>query len=438
MKQFFENFWSFVLISFLLAACQKNESIGLDIIDDDVSIFTTDTATLIVSTVILDSIVSSGTGRALIGGFSDNLIGTITSKAYFQLSLGTEWETETGAEFDSLVLYMTYNYYYGDTTQTQKLRLRKLRGKIELPDNQTVFYSNNNLPVLNETFATLNFQPRPNANRPLKMRLPDELGENLLQMAKNQSDTLTDEDTFESYLRGFLMDIDGESKCLLGFQTALDTANNMGIFMRLFYHKGLDKYQKDFSLSKADLQFNQISNNRSGTYLADLQTQKVDLNSQNTNNQAYNVGGLGMMIKVKIPYLNSALNLGGLSRVMYAELICKPVKGTYGNTLPLPQVLELYATDKLNRFISTIANSSGEAVQANLVWDKEFDQNTYYKFDLTNYILTELSQNVQKDNSLLITLPLSDLQSSFNRVILGNAVNREYKMQLRVIYTKFL
>jgi hypothetical protein len=437
MKKTKNTFWLLSLFSVWLMACEKNNSIGLDILDDDVSVFSTDTATLITSTVILDSIQSSGTGRALAGVLKDQQIGTIESKAYFQIGLGNEMRSIVGAEFDSLVLYLGYNYYFGDTTKLQKLRIRRLRGKLALPEDQSAFYTSSSLLAINENLATLSFFPRPNTLKPLRMRLPDALGRDILQLAENESDTIKNTDDFEQYLRGFLLEAEAGTESILGFQTSVDTTNNQGIFMRLFYHKGLVKYEHNFPLTKADLQFNQIINNRQGTGLANLQTQKVDLNSKSTDNQAFNIGGVGMMIKVKIPYLSSSLNLGGLSHILYAELICKPVKGTYNSTLPLPEELEMYATDKQNRFISAIVDRNGDALKAKLVLDREFGKETYYKFDLTNYILSELSNNQQRDNSLLITLPLTDLQNSFNRVILGNSTNQGYKMQLKIIYTKF-
>ena len=64
-----------------------------------------------------DSIVSSGTGRILMGNFDDPVFGPVTAYGYTSVDASTPTRppVEVGATADSLVLTMRANYVYGDT-----------------------------------------------------------------------------------------------------------------------------------------------------------------------------------------------------------------------------------------------------------------------------------------------------------------------------------
>jgi hypothetical protein len=425
------------LISYGLLACAERSSIGSALIDDDISVFVTDTNTIFASTVILDTLVSSNTGKVTVGTLTDPRLGKISSQSYFEVGLGNEWKPEDGAEFDSLVLFLSYDYYYGDTTQNQTLSLHRLTEELELPEDETAFYTNSSLRYEANAWATTTFKPRPRRGQALKIRLPNQLGQEIFELASLESEILTDAELFSEYLRSFVLIPAANNTCMLGFTTVTDTTQEKGIFMRLYAHKGLTEYEYNFPITKSSIQFNQIKYDKSQTNLANLTTQKQDLSEAISNQEVYNAGGIALLTKIKIPYLSKAIEPSRFTKLMYAELVLRPVKNTYSNSHPLPNRLELYITNERNNIISQVNNRDGAPLSAELVIDREFENDTYYKFNLTDFVLTKILENKIQDNSFLVTFPLAELQNSYQRIVFGGTRNRQYKLELRTIYTRF-
>jgi hypothetical protein len=424
-------------MSYGLLACAERTSIGSALVDDDISVFVSDTHTVFASTVILDTLASSNTGKVTVGALNDPRLGKITSQSYFEIGLGTEWQPEDGAEFDSLVLFLEYNYYYGDTTQNQTFSLHRLTQELELPEDETTFYTNSSLRYEANSWVTTEFTPRPRRGRPLKIRLPNQLGNELLELARLESEILTDAEQFSEYLRGFVLIPAASNTCMLGFTTITDTTQDRGIFMRLYAHKGLTEYEYNFPITKSSIQFNQIKYDKNQTNLANLNTQKQDLSESISNQEVYNAGGVALLTKVKLPYLSKAIEPNRYTKLLYAELVLRQIKNTYSSLHPLPNRLELYATNERNEVISQITDRDGAPLSANLVIDREFEIDTYYKFNLTDFVLNKILENKIQDNSFLITFPLAELQNSYQRIVFGGTRNRQFKLEFRTIYTRF-
>jgi hypothetical protein len=425
------------LISCGLWACAEKASIGSALIEDDISVFVTDTNTIFASTVILDTLVSSNTGKLTVGTLTDPRLGKITAQSYFELGLGNEWQPEDGAEFDSLVLFLSYDYYYGDTTQNQILSLHRLTEELELPEDETAFYTNSSLRYEASPWVSTTFKPRPRRGQPLKIRLPNQLGQQIFELARRESEILTDAELFSEYLRGLVLIPASNNTCMLGFTALTDTIQNSGVFMRLYAHKSLAEYEYNFPITKNNIQFNQIKYDKSQTNLANLTTQKQDLPEAISNQEVYNAGGVALLTKIKMPYLSKAIEPTRYTKLLYAELVLRPVKNTYSSAHPLPNRLELYLTNERNNIISQVNNRDGAPLSADLVIDREFENDTYYKFNLTDFVLTKILENKIQDNSFLVTFPLAELQNSYQRIVFGGSRNRQYKLELRTIYTRF-
>src|SRR5690349_20873222 len=86
-----ENFLllSPVLLLFFLVGCQKQPvlNFGSNYNGDNGSadIVVVDTATVVMSTVRVDSTASAGTGYLQVGQYKDDYFGTITSRAFLQV-----------------------------------------------------------------------------------------------------------------------------------------------------------------------------------------------------------------------------------------------------------------------------------------------------------------------------------------------------------------
>ena len=72
-------------ITLLLASCDDTNEVGLELEDGNLTAFYTDTVTVSVSTVLLDSIATSGTGTMLVGQYEDAIVGKTTASTFFEI-----------------------------------------------------------------------------------------------------------------------------------------------------------------------------------------------------------------------------------------------------------------------------------------------------------------------------------------------------------------
>jgi hypothetical protein len=123
-------------------ACQKNPgefTVGKEFIESQTELTLIDTFSVSLSTVILDTVITSGTGSLLIGNYRDEVFGKTTSHSYFQIGIPGNVDVENDDIYDSLKLVIKYNgYSFGDTTKNQKILVHHLTEKIEFDDGNAI------------------------------------------------------------------------------------------------------------------------------------------------------------------------------------------------------------------------------------------------------------------------------------------------------------
>ena len=424
-----------LIIITLTLACTEQGEIGSSINQSNVEVISLDTFTLNISTVILDSIVTSGSNQVLVGSYLDDRVGRLTSTSYFQIGLPSTslGDFRESAVLDSICLILPYNYYSGDTTVPFTLSVHALEEAIEYGEDAFALYNTNAFAFDTNPLTSYSFSPRPNRAKSLELRLPDELGNTWLSLLIENADIFDDLENFQDFFPGLVLTADSiNGHCTLGFR-AIGTTNDdneatSSTFIRMYYQESGEGRTLDFPLTNSSLQFNQITNDRRNTILADLEAQKQALSSEQTENEAYIQAGVGLVTRVEIPYIDRLLELGNTSATMYAELIIRPVNNTF-DIDKLPVSLNFFSSDQINRVGSSLEFNSRVGL------DAEFDESTFYSFDITNYILAELNQDEFTDNVFLLTLPA--FSSTVERLVLGDGDHPTNPMQLRVIITRF-
>ena len=96
-----------VLIIFIsclfFKACDKNPAkftLGEEYIESQTDLTLIDTFSVSLSTVILDTVITSGTGSMLIGSYRDDIFGKITSHSYFQIGIPDSFDVEDDDIYD--------------------------------------------------------------------------------------------------------------------------------------------------------------------------------------------------------------------------------------------------------------------------------------------------------------------------------------------------
>lgn len=440
-----------VLGMIFLSACQKPSiTFGNSFIaNNNTSVVVTDTPLVRLSTLLLDSFPTAGSGAMLLGRYNDPQFGTITTKTFLQLGIPTSRKVSQYAGFDSIAIIMHINKtFYADTTVTQRYYVSQLKSVIQLPTpQQTTFYSNSSIPYNPDPlgFTDVRIDPEralttQNALDTVKIRIADSLGQRLLVMLKNNSDTISNLNTFLGYFKGLVLYSDTSSPhvgTLYGFKDS--------VYMRLYFHEPgpVTTYKFiDFPFNNNQHQFNQITVDRTGTpleILSSLQSKRpnplipTEASSALTGNTVFVQGISGIQTKITFPNIANLLNLPDYIGIMKAQLILKPINGSFNPTLPLPSQLILSVTDENNIAGSPLIFNGG-IQYGNLNVDYVYGQNTTYSYDVTNYIKQQLTIGGINNNGLILNVPSPASRTTFNRAVFGDNTNQYFTIKLKIYY----
>jgi len=123
-------------------------------------------------------------------------------------------------------------------------------------------------------------------------------------------------------------------------------------------------------------------------------------------------------------------------KVLRAELVFKPQRTSY-DYFKLPEKLNFYETDKENRFNSNslMTDGDGNPRLPEFVYDEFFNEDSRYTFDITSYIIGELSDNYfDYYHGILIGIEQSVLLSSLERLIIDG---KNPPVKLRIYYLTY-
>ena len=374
------------------------------------------------------------------------------AEGYVQVGPGDTWEPSSQARFDSLVLMVKYSgYSYGDTTHEFTLDVRRITQEFKtysLPQfwvderQYSALYSPGSLYNLSTTryndtpLGSKTIRPRPSSSDSLLIRLDDNLGREWLQLAQNKSENLTDQSKFLEYFKGIgLFSTSQSPACVIGFLTG-------DLTIRLYYTQYEDEKLvqqfHDFPYSTGLFEYSRITSDRSGTFLENLNGENNELSSSATEDMAFVQSGVGLVTKVRFPYIRKMIDLKDLLIVNQAQLIVSPVKNSYNQEQPLPLSLSLYETDNSNLPLAQLyADFSTETYQSAYIRnDEEFNYSSGYIFTITEYIQLLLSTEGNLDKGLLIMPPGDELGKSVNRVYLGASPDAASRVKLKIWYTR--
>lgn len=261
--------------------------------------------------------------------------------------------------------------------------------------------------------------------------MPDALGEDLLTRF-HTGDEAVSSDRFEEYFKGLVLVPDaGNSHSVLTFAVTDSLAS-----MILYYHienEWNEQHQLLFSPS-ATSQFNSITHDRSGTAMEEYPTRQVEIPSDALDNRSLLFGGLGWYTRLEFPYLNNLLQQGKQVQVESALLKIYPEPGTYSASNALPDSIYLYIADENNVVKEAVTDYLGEEVQAGgLVKDETFQENTYYSFDVTQFMSEELGAFGMYKHNLQLVLHEGDYTSTLRNLTFGDQEGRS-PIVLQLIY----
>lgn len=426
-----------------MLSCNTDDTIyevGSDFIENDIQVRVIDTFSVNTGTFKLDSLVTSSTNRLLVGSLIKDDFGKLSAKSYLEL-VASSYAISNDAVYDSIGMILNYdNYYYGDTTKVQTYNLHRINETVE-PEDDVSFYNTSSLSYDEQSLGKISFTPKPNKSTDsLFIKMDDVLGEEIFEKIVDNDINTTDD--FLQYFKGLAIVPDTTlDSHILGFATYPTGAVNENSSMRLYYTIKDDdsednSYFVDFVISSASQQFNQLETDLSNTNLVGFEDEEEIKTSVDTNNLTYTQGGTGITTRIEIPSIKKILEISTNSTVLSAELTFSPLKISYNQYNPLPEVLLVYVVDHKNRFIKELYDIDGNNSYAILNEDdNEFNDSNYYTIDLSGFVDEILYTDYNLNYALMIQY--ADYNKSVNSLIIEDDANTNNEVKLTLKYLNY-
>jgi hypothetical protein len=425
------SFFIFGII--LIGSCTKtNEfTIGKDFVESQTRLQVIDTFRVDLSTVLLDSVITSSKRIAYVGRYEDKIFGSIKCDSYFDLAYESFSEIEEKAIYDSsaIILYYT-DYNYGDTTSIMSISIHRLTENIE-PYDETYLFNTSSFDYESQAAGMVNFYPVPHSSDTAVSIPVNTLGEELFNLIRDKDERVSTQEWFTNYLKGFVLTSGtADNKALIGFK-----ANSERLVMKIYYHlnrEELEKKQITLKMGAATHQFNNVKFDLTNTKLYNIMMEGNEVPSVETGSQAFMEGMIGLLPKLRFPSLQDLL-AAERWKILKAELIIEPVQYSY-DLFSLPDSLYIYRSDKENRR-TVLYDDEKKPMIASFKFDKYLPENNRYTYDITSYINQELyGAYVDSENGLMVGLNEDKLESSFERLLVEC---KHPRVKLKIYYLSY-
>ncbi len=416
----------FFFFIILYSACTNDvTSIGQDLIDDNSFVEMRQFKIKNTSTVKLDSFATS-TGNSyspisklLAGRLLDPVTGITRATPYFEIVPGGGSSIKKNYVYDSLTFHCTFTgNIWGDTTQLQTFRLCQME-RLPILDKETdLIYNVASVPYKQEPLATYQVWPWKERLKNMWFRMDDDLGRELYNMLRRQSDEVTNHLLFLYWFKGLAFVPDDNNSCILGLSSSGDS-----LYMNLHFHDAKGNYTYKFNKSTAynKYTFLNILNDAVNTPYAALTNQQENLEFPDAKRpnapegQAVTQAGSGYMIKMRIPISPASEKY---KTIIKAEIELYPQQGIEKN-FGLPSEVYVYKSDKNNRLISVLMTNDNKVITGKLVEDPTQAGGVKYLINITDYYNTlSMAGNGDENNYILVSIPTSQINNSLNRLVI--------------------
>jgi hypothetical protein len=280
----------FFLISQFIA-CDSPDNLGVTLQPDNLLTETlvTDTFTVTATTVWLDSSLTAGTNRLLVGTTSNSFVGKMKATTYAGLAIDEYFkEFSTDAVYgDSIKMSIRLLETYGDPSEPITIHVYRLTEKVL----SQAYYHFDSIAGVGAKIGEYTFTPNdPNipSSRIISFNLDSAFGGEIF--ATKAAHT---EDVFRDYFPGVMLTATTAKSMIV-----LDARNT---FIMLFYNTNASQgLTKVIGLHN---RFHRIQPDFSTGIIPNIATQKR-IKSSDMNNQAIMQAGLPLAIHIEFPYLN--------------------------------------------------------------------------------------------------------------------------------------
>jgi len=375
-----------------------------------------------------DSFSTSNDSLILVGNWTNAQTGRVTARGFTNVGYtSNSLATQQSVQFDSLVMELTYNFRYGDTTSLFDLQVHQLRQPLS---SLRAYYNIDSVAYQSTPLIQQTFRPSTKTGvRQVRIRLPETIAQPFFQQLNNN--TINSAETINNYWKGFAFKTTTANNIFMGFNLLSEQTG-----IRLYYHANdVAQTQYNVRFSLYDVHFSQLTNNISNTPLQTLVNLQDKLPSKSTGNTSIVSPGISLYTRLEIPGLSDYVRPERFVGLTRAELLLEPVRRSRRDNSPPPAQLALYQLNEINNVVtgtSQIGNSATYAASNELT---ELELKDYYSFDVTQYV-NEVIRGQIPNRALLVTIPTAGtLRTRVRRVALGDQQNPTDRVRLRLYIT---
>jgi hypothetical protein len=423
----------FLLLVVAFTACNKYDDLGTTILpeSDNLSLVFTDTATIITTTVHEDSLRSNGfTGFPvsynIVGSLNEPIFGRTKASAYMQMNLSKlSFDYGDSATADSLILCLTLNSYYGDTTSPMHFKIYRMESLINIDSG---YYTSTTLPastLIGDAIVTVNpkdslseygVKKKPHIRIPLDMALATEL------ISKSGGPEYLTNSAFINYFNGIY--ITAESVNDPGCMFVFDYKNAQSK-MALYYKYNVDSDSLSFNYTFDELaRFNHYDHD----YYAGSEVYQALNDITVGSNYTYVQSMAGVKTKVNLPYLKNYFANNPSMVINNAVLVFKA------------EANNLYAPHALTALSYVDADGKSQSFEPDNREAANSADGTYlstpgeYRFNITRYI-NQVMKGTRTDYGVYLR-GSSAIVNPYQTRLYGSG-NVLGKIKLELTYTKF-
>ena len=425
-----------ISICWLCITCSddlENFTVGADFLESEADLRMIDTFNVSLSTVLIDSLPTSYIDSFLVGNYEDDVFGRVTSNSYFELGLPASAGSVLDDDFfDSITISLSYTgYSYGDTTREIRLDFYRLLDELELTESGYL-YNTSSFAYESAPIASHIFRPTPSSNDSVEITINESVGLEIFELMQSNDEIMESESAFLDYFKGIAIVADTNyNGSIIGFNAEEDQ-----VMVRIYGHRIEEttiNLLYEFPLISAEKQFNQIIHKFDNTPLERITERDVAVPASELENKSYSQGGIGLMTKLEFPTMNEFL-LYENAFMIKAMLIIRPARLSY-NIFDLPESIFLYNTDKNNTIGDVLLDEEGNVVTPSFYYDEIYGEETYYTFDVTNFLKNELSDNYfDTEHGLILTFSFEEYLCSLKRIVFEAEA---YSSQLKIYYVNY-
>lgn len=384
----------------------NNYEVGSDFLDNTTTIRVLDTFTINTGTFKQEELITSGTNAFLLGSIKDDVLGNLTAQPYFRVetTAANFALIENDTRFDSIGFVMNFNSYYeGDTLRQQTYKLHQIIEEVDYDEDETTFFNHSSLDFDSSPIGQITITPKPTKTTD-SLYIPINYDKGLELFTKIQEGEIEDSNDFFNAFEGLTIVPEVNNSHILGFNVENTESTSGSTYMRLYYtpddNSTDDENYMDFVITEPNYLFNSFTtDDQIDSNLADiLDDSEITISSKETENLTYLQAGSGIATRIDLPSLKKIKEISSLGSVLNAELTFKPSTTSFDNSDDLQDELTINIIDNDNNIIITAHATAFLNDDDN----SEFDSNTFYTVDLTDFVDLIVSSEVDLEYSLMI------------------------------------